>query len=97
MPGPKDDGKAPRAEDVAAGLLVLSRVAEDRTVLAAFDEETRRTLQKLAGEVARPDLRKRKKLQKALLRREHAERKARDEALRRDTGIKRLRAAPVFA
>jgi Cu2+-exporting ATPase len=39
----------------------------------------------------------RKKLQKALLRQEHADRKARDEALRQDTGIQRLRAAPVFA
>jgi NAD(P)-dependent dehydrogenase (short-subunit alcohol dehydrogenase family) len=81
---------------LAVALEVLARVAEDRTVLAHVDAETRVTLQRLAGEVARPDLRKRKKLQKALLRNEHAEKKARDHALRKGTGIQRLRAAPVF-
>jgi len=84
-------------EDLAAALRILARVAEDRTVLAGVDAETRVALQRLAGEVARPDLAKRKKLQKALLRREHAARKDRDEALRKDTGIRKLRAAPVFA
>jgi NAD(P)-dependent dehydrogenase (short-subunit alcohol dehydrogenase family) len=95
--GSSDDSGPLRGADVAAALAVLARVAQDRTVLAGLDEEVRRSLQRLAGEVARPDLRQRKKLQKALLRREHAERRARDEALRRDTGIQRLRAAPVFA
>jgi NAD(P)-dependent dehydrogenase (short-subunit alcohol dehydrogenase family) len=97
MPDRKDDGSTPLgAAELAAALRVLERVAEDRTVLAGVDEETRRTLQRLAGEVARPDLKTRKKLQKALRRREHAERKARDEALRRGTGIQQARAAPVF-
>jgi NAD(P)-dependent dehydrogenase (short-subunit alcohol dehydrogenase family) len=96
MPG--SDGKAgPTADEIAAALRVLARVAEDRTVLTAVDEETRRTLQQLAGEIARPDLKARKKLQKALLRKEHRDRRAADGALRRDTGIQRLRAAPVFA
>ena len=44
-------------------------------------------LQKLAGEVARPDLKQRKKLQRAILRRERDARRARDEALRKGTGI----------
>jgi len=97
MPG-SDDGRAgPTAEEIAAALRVLARVAEDRTVLTGVDEETRRALQKVAGEIARPDLKARKKLQKALLRKEHADRRARDGALRRDAGIQRLRAAPVFA
>jgi NAD(P)-dependent dehydrogenase (short-subunit alcohol dehydrogenase family) len=95
MTNRKDDGDLDPSE-LAAALRVLARVAKDRTVLAGVDEETRRTLQRLAGEVARPDLKVRKKLQKALLRKEHAERKARDEALRRETGIQQLRAAPVF-
>jgi NAD(P)-dependent dehydrogenase (short-subunit alcohol dehydrogenase family) len=85
---------APEELDVA--LRVLARVAEDRSVLAGVDAESRAALQRLAGEVARPDLKARKKLQKALLRGEKQARKDRDEALRRDTGIQRLRAAPVF-
>ncbi|WP_242342289.1 SDR family NAD(P)-dependent oxidoreductase [Anaeromyxobacter terrae] len=84
-------------EDLATALKVLARVAADRTVLADVDAETRTTLQKLAGEVARPDLKQRKKLQRALLRNERVERRARDEALRRGTGIQQLRAAPVFS
>ncbi len=83
--------------DVAAALRVLARIAEDRTALAGVDAETRVALQRLAGEVARPDLRTRKRLQKALLRSDHEARKARDEALRRGTGIRKLRDAPVFA
>ena len=83
-------------EDLAAAMRILARVAEDRTVLAGVDADTRVALQRLAGEVARPDLRKRKRLQKALLRDEHAARSARDQALRKGTGIRRLREAPVF-
>jgi NAD(P)-dependent dehydrogenase (short-subunit alcohol dehydrogenase family) len=82
--------------ELAAAMRILARVAEDRTVLADVDAETRVALQRLAGEVARPELRKRKKLQKALLRNEHAARSARDQALRKDTGIRKLREAPVF-
>jgi NAD(P)-dependent dehydrogenase (short-subunit alcohol dehydrogenase family) len=85
------------AADVAAALRVLARVAEDRSALAALEPGTRVELQKLAGEVARPDLKARKKLHKALLRKEHEARKARDEGLRQETGIRQLRAAPVFA
>ncbi|HEY6098937.1 MAG TPA: SDR family oxidoreductase, partial [Anaeromyxobacter sp.] len=85
------------AADLAAALRILARVAEDRTLLADVDAETRVALQRLAGEVARPDLRKRKRLQKALLRNERASRKARDRALREGTGIRKLRDAPVFA
>jgi NAD(P)-dependent dehydrogenase (short-subunit alcohol dehydrogenase family) len=84
------------AADLAATLRLLARVAEDRTVLADVDAETRVALQRLAGEVARPDLKHRKKLQKALLRGEHAARKARDESLRRGTAIRKLREAPLF-
>jgi NAD(P)-dependent dehydrogenase (short-subunit alcohol dehydrogenase family) len=97
MADPRDQRpKALDEGDVAAALRVLSRVAEDRTALAALDADTRVALQRLAGEVARPDLKARKKLQKALLRREHQDRRTRDASLRRETGIQQLRAAPVF-
>ena len=82
--------------EVEIALRVLSEVARDRTVLTALDAESRAALQRLAGEVARPDLKERKKLQKALLRQEKAGKKSRDAALRRATGIQELRRAPVF-
>ncbi len=100
-PGPMSErGEDERAEltndDVATALKVLARVAADRTLLAEVDADTRTTLQRLAGEVARPDLKQRKKLQRALLRNERLARRARDEALRKGTGIQQLREAPVF-
>ena len=73
-------------EDCGGAQKVLARVAEDRTLLAGVDAQTRTMLQKLAGEVARPDLKRRKKLQRAILRRERDARRARDEALRRAPG-----------
>jgi NAD(P)-dependent dehydrogenase (short-subunit alcohol dehydrogenase family) len=83
-------------DDILAALRVLERVAEDRGVLAGVDADTRARLQRLAGEVARPDLKQRKKLQRALLKKERDEKRARDEGLRASTGIRQLRAQPVF-
>src|SRR6266498_5962466 len=83
--------------EVAQALRVLARVAEDRGALAGLDAATREALQRLAGEIARPDDRQRKKLRKALRRGERDERKSRDGALRKGTGIRRLRDAPSFA
>ncbi|WP_176063123.1 SDR family NAD(P)-dependent oxidoreductase [Anaeromyxobacter diazotrophicus] len=83
-------------EELERTLDVLARVAADRTLLAELPADARVALQRLAGEVARPDLKARKKLQKALLRREKAGRKSSDAALRRATGIQRLRSAAVF-
>jgi len=94
--GADDPTRGLSPDELATALRVLARVAEDRAVLAGVDAEARAQLQRLAGEIARPDLKERKKLQKALLKGEKTARKERDEALRRDTGIQRLRAAPVF-
>ena len=94
------DSRRPKerlAAELAAALDVLARVAEDRGVLAAVDAATRERLQRLAGELARPDLEQRRKLRKALTREARDARKARDAELRRDTGIQKLRRAPVFA
>jgi NAD(P)-dependent dehydrogenase (short-subunit alcohol dehydrogenase family) len=97
-PAAEEDDSAPpvSAADVARAVEILARVAEDRGVLAQVDASTREALQRLAGEVARPGDEQRRKLRKALLRREREERKLRDAALRRSTGIRRLRDAPVF-
>ena len=89
--------KKPAPADVEAALDVLARVAEDRGVLAAVDAATRERLQRLAGAVARPDAAQRRKLRKGLSRAERDARKSADGALRRATGIRKLREAPVFA
>jgi NAD(P)-dependent dehydrogenase (short-subunit alcohol dehydrogenase family) len=81
---------------LARTVRVLQQIAADRSVLANVDAETRIALQRLCGEVARPDLKQRKKLHKALLRAEHLDKKAHDDEARRRTTIRQLRAEPVF-
>lgn len=85
-----------KTEELEVALRVLAAVAEDRACLAEVDADTRIRLQRLAGEVARPDLKQRKRLQRALQRKESLEKKRHDEALRQNTGIRELRAQPVF-
>ena len=75
---------------------VLAAIAADRSALSAVPAETRAALQRLAGEVAGPDSTQRRRLRKALARRQREAKQARDEAARRATGIQVLRALPVF-
>ncbi len=90
------NGRRATADEIAAAIRVLETVAEDRGVLAQVDAATRELLQRLAGEVARPGMDQRRKLRKALLRAERDARRSRDEQLRDETGIRKLRAAPLF-
>ncbi len=84
------------ADDVVAAIATLQRVAADRALLSHVDADTRIALQKVCGEIAKPDLKARKRLQKALLRAEHAARRESDMSLRKRSGIQKLRAEPVF-
>jgi NAD(P)-dependent dehydrogenase (short-subunit alcohol dehydrogenase family) len=84
------------AAEISAAVSVLTRVAEDRGLLARVDAALREALQRAAGEVARPGVDQRRKLRKALLRAERDARRARDEQLRKGTGLQQLRQAPVF-
>jgi NAD(P)-dependent dehydrogenase (short-subunit alcohol dehydrogenase family) len=93
---PDQDPDGVTAADVARAIEVLARVAEDRGLLAQVDAAERDRLQRLAGELARPSADGRRRLRKALLKAERDARKARVGALRRETGIRRLRDAPVF-
>jgi hypothetical protein len=87
---------SPSASDIEAAARVLAAVVEDRALLAKVDAATREGLQRSAGEIARPDLKARKQLQKKMLRKTQLERKDGDEALRRSSGIRRLREEPVY-
>jgi NAD(P)-dependent dehydrogenase (short-subunit alcohol dehydrogenase family) len=94
---PSAEVPEPSAREIADAIDVLARVAADRGLLAKVDGAAREALQRLAGEIARPGQDQRRRLRKALLRLERDERRARDERLRRGTGIQQLREAPVFA
>ena len=96
---PAEQGDAPAPvghEELSRAIEILARVAEDRGALALVDAAARERLQRIAGEIARPDARQRRQLRKALARGERQTRKARDGALRKETGIRKLRNAPVF-
>jgi NAD(P)-dependent dehydrogenase (short-subunit alcohol dehydrogenase family)/predicted RNA-binding Zn-ribbon protein involved in translation (DUF1610 family) len=86
----------PSAAEIEAAARVLAAVVEDRSLLAAVDAAPRAALQRHAGEIARPDLKARKRLQKTMLRNSQLARKEGDEALRRSSGIRRLREEPVY-
>jgi NAD(P)-dependent dehydrogenase (short-subunit alcohol dehydrogenase family) len=83
-------------DELKAALKVLAAVNEDRGVLAHVERPVREELQRLAGQIARPDLKQRKQMQKALARKERLDKKAHDDEKRRSTGIQQLRAQPVF-
>lgn len=84
------------AVDFATTLRVLEAIARDRSLLAHYDREQRTTLQRLAGQVARPDPLSKRQLQRTLRRQDIVARRDADEALRARTGIRALRAKPVF-
>jgi len=86
----------PTPAEIAAAARVLAAIAADSTLLTAVDEETRRTLRRHAGEVAGPDLKARKRFQRELLRKKQQAKREADVALRRETGIRRLREEPVY-
>jgi NAD(P)-dependent dehydrogenase (short-subunit alcohol dehydrogenase family) len=84
------------AAALAAAIELLERAAADRGLLGSLDAETRVRLQKAAGELARPSQQQRRKLRRALARKDRDEVKARDGALRRSTGIQTLRLATAY-
>ena len=85
------------AERLAEALTLLDAIAADRRVLADVDAAARERLQRLCGEIARPDLKQRKRLQKELLRRTNDAKREQDEQRRQSTAIRQLRARPVYS
>ncbi len=92
---PNDDRSAFAAR-LEAALTVLETVANDGERLADVDAAARVRLQRLCGEIARPDLKQRKRLQRELMRREKQGKKDDDEALRKNTTIRQIRAKPIY-
>jgi len=83
-------------EEFAAVLRVLQTIVEDRAVLAACATEDRNRLLQLAGQVAMPDATAKFRLREQLRRHKLNQQRDADEALRAGTGIRALRARPVF-
>lgn len=94
MVDPEDEALDARAEAAAA---LLEELVADRGGLAELTEPLRRRLLTAAGQVSRPERGARRKLAKAFRRKEKLERRAKDEAILDETGIRALRAAQIFA
>jgi len=75
---------------------LLETVVGDPSVLEVMSEEERIRFVNAAGDVFCPDVEERRRRLKARQRRQRAEKVQRDEEALADTGIRRLRAKPVF-
>ena len=81
---------------VRAATELLETVARDPSVLEQLSEAERIRLQTAAGDVFEPDVELRRRRVRARKRRERDEKRARDDAALNQTGIRTLRAKPVF-
>ena len=75
---------------------LLEEIVADRALLAEIPEEDRNRLLQAAGKVSRPDVIDRRRLLKISKRKRKAERVRREESVLDNTGIRKLRRAPVF-
>jgi NAD(P)-dependent dehydrogenase (short-subunit alcohol dehydrogenase family) len=84
------------AERLRATIEVLEAIIADRHVLDALSAEERRRLIDAAANVFAPDADARRQQTKARRRRERDERRAREEGVLTETGIRQLRRRPVY-
>lgn len=84
------------AESLMAAAAILEKAVCNRAVLAGLSVEERTRLLKAAGEIYCPDLRERRRLVKAKLRKHKAEKRSRDQGTLNKTGIRKLRREKVF-
>jgi NAD(P)-dependent dehydrogenase (short-subunit alcohol dehydrogenase family) len=84
-------------EDIRRLTALLESVHEDRRLLAELSEEDKIALVSAAGRVALPERQSQYRLKKAQRNRRAKVRRAKDKALRDETGIRVARAAPVFS
>ncbi len=81
---------------LVAAANLLEEIVADRAILAEIPEEDRNRLLQAAGRVSRPDVIDRRRLLKVSKRKRKAERVRREESVLENTGIRKLRRAPVF-
>jgi NAD(P)-dependent dehydrogenase (short-subunit alcohol dehydrogenase family) len=81
---------------VRAATELLETVGADRSILHPVSEAERIRFLNAVGNVAFPDVEERRQRAKALRRRDRAEKLQRDEGRLAETGIRRLRAKPVY-
>ena len=94
MPLPDDD--AERREKLLAASALLREVAGNKSLLAGLSVEERTEFLNAAGDVFIADPEERRLRVKAKRRKQRAEKLARDEEVLNSTGIRTLRAKPVF-
>jgi len=84
------------AEHLREAINLLEKVAGDRALMADLSEKERERLIRAAGAVFAPDVAERRRLVKAKVKRQHAERLQREQDRLNQTGIRQLRRKPVF-
>lgn len=93
---PQPDRGDELSERIAAATALLEAILADRGLLAAVDEPTQRRLLIAAGKVARPDKEAKRRLVRERRRQAFEGRREEDRALLDRTGIRGLRANPIF-
>ena len=93
---PEKIDPSPEPARLREAIEALEAVVRDRGLLRTLSIEERTRLLSAAGEVYNPDLETRRRGTKALRRREKEDRRARDEQVLADTGLRVLRDKPVF-
>jgi NAD(P)-dependent dehydrogenase (short-subunit alcohol dehydrogenase family) len=88
--------QADLAAQLRAAAEVLERAAANRAVLAELTQEERTRLLKAAGDVYCPDVRARRRLVKETSKQRKKQKVQRDQSVLNETGIRTLRAKPVF-
>jgi NAD(P)-dependent dehydrogenase (short-subunit alcohol dehydrogenase family) len=83
-------------EELLAATELLESISRDRSLLDGLTEDERIRLVNAAAAVFSPDVEDRRQQVKAKRRREKLEKRQRDESVLTETGIRRLRARPVF-
>jgi len=89
-----DDGD--RTKELLAATELLEAIAGDRSLLDGLTAEERIRFLNAAGNVFAPDVEARRRQTKARRRQDKAAKVQRDEAVLGETGIRQLRARPVF-
>jgi NAD(P)-dependent dehydrogenase (short-subunit alcohol dehydrogenase family) len=87
---------SPLAERLRAAAETLEAISNDRALLSQLSVEERTRLLQAAGQVYCPDLNERRRLVKAKVRQRKQEKAERAQSVLNETGIRKLRAQPVF-